>query len=292
MTEVKSRISPALNLVDESLDAKSAGSYHLSILAGLDSFSCCVLDTKRNKYLALCSWTFQGVYSWQVLCDNIESIIKDSKLLKYDFKSVNAAVVHNRSTLIPNALYDAGAKEKYLQFNHTIEETDVVIADELKNLDTKNVYAVPACFEKLVGSRFKNARILHHSTTLLETLLLQSRNQGTKKIVVHVQISHFEVAVLDGKQLLLYNSFSHQSSEDFIYYLLFVCEQMKLNPEQLELLLLGEIERNSAIYSILYKYVRNIKFGERSDSFEYSYKLNELPKHFYYNLFNQYLCVS
>ena len=291
MVEARSRISPVLNLTDETLDKKLSGTYHLSMLAGLDSFSCCVLDSKRSKYLAVCNWTFQGVYNWPSLSENISSIIKETSLLQYGYKTVSAAIVNSRSTLVPNALFENGNEEKYLRFNHTLEEDDAIKIDQLKNIETKNIYALPKSIDRSLSSFFPNVKFLHHSTSFLESVLLQYKNLDQLKVIVHVQMSHFEVAVIEGKNLKLYNSFAHQTSEDFIYYLLFVCEQLKLNPEKLDLVLLGEIERNSAIYSILHKYIRNISFGERSDSFEYSSKFNELPKHFYYNLFNQYLCV-
>jgi hypothetical protein len=292
MAEAKSRISPILNLVDEALDTKLTAGYHLSMLVGLDSLSCAVLDIKRNKYLALCSWTFQGIYSWPVLCENISRIIKENKILNASFRSVSAAVVSNRSTLVPDALFEKQYASQYLHFNHPVEDDAAAMSDDLKNTDAQNVYALPRCLEQTLRSYYGNVRFLHHSTPLLESALLQHRHQDAPKVIVHVQMSHFEVVVAGGRKLIFYNSFSHQTSEDFIYYLLFVCEQLKLNPDSLELTLTGEIERNSAIYSILHKYVRNIRFGERSDSFEYSYKFSEVSKHFYYNLFNQYLCVS
>ena len=97
--------------------------------------------------------------------------------------------------------------------------------------------------------------------------------------------------VLEEKKLIFANIFSYQTSEDFLYFTLFVCEQLKLNPENLDLLLLGEVEKNSAIYSILTKYVRNIKFGKRPEMFDYSYVFDGIASHFYFNLFSQALCV-
>ena len=133
---------------------------------------------------------------------------------------------------------------------------------------------------------------MHHSTSLLESLLGTFKNEQGKKLVVHVQHSQFEIVCMEGKRLLFYNSFRHQTSEDFIYYILFVCEQLQLNPEKVDLILLGEVEGSSALYQILHKYIRHIHFGVRSENVDYSYKLETLPKHFYYNLFAQYLCVS
>ena len=50
---------------------------------------------------------------------------------------------------------------------------------------------------------------------------------------------HFEIIVIANKKLQLYNTFQFTSKEDFIYYVLFTAEQLKLNPEKFELLLLG-----------------------------------------------------
>ena len=120
-------------------------------------------------------------------------------------------------------------------------------------------------------------------------ILAQSKNQTTKKVAVHVYATHFEVAVIEGKNLLFYNTFNYQTPEDFIYYLLFVYEQLQVNPETIEAIFLGEIEKNSEIYTLTQKYIRTVKFGERSDNADYSYQLQTLPKHFYFTLFSNYV---
>lgn len=291
MTEIKIKILSGISFIDEAFDSTLTGNYHLSIQLGLDGFCFCILDTKTNKYLVLETYSFQGAYSCSLLCEGIEVLVNQNKILKNNFKSVSAALVNNKFTLVPNPLFEAENKNTYLGFSHSLEEDEDVIVESLKNLDVKILFALPHCLKNTLKVFFSNLSIHNYSSSLLEGLLLHYKNQSTKKVFVHVQISHFEIVVLDGKNLIFYNSFNHQTSEDFIYYLLFVCEQLKLNPENLELILLGEVERNSAIYSILHKYIRHIKFGERNESFEYSYKLNDLPKHFYYNLFSQYLCV-
>jgi hypothetical protein len=58
--------------------------------------------------------------------------------------------------------------------------------------------------------------------------------------------------------------------------------------------LLGEVEKNSGIYSIAQKYIRDLKFGERSLDADYSYQLQTLPKHLYSTIFNSYIqqCAS
>lgn len=291
MTEIAHKISKGISLIDELVNDNDTNHYDLFLQVGLDGLSYCIVDSRNSKYIALESFTFQNVYNYSVVCENLKVIVEKHPVLSKSFKKVQAALVHNKSTLIPNPLFDSANKMDYIKFNYSVEEEDVISIDSLKNIDAKNLFVVPSCLETTLGELFPSLTIIHHSTSLLENLVANYKNQNDKKIFVHVQLSHFEIIVLEGKHLILYNSFRHQTSEDFVYYLLFVCEQLKLNPENMDLILIGEVERNSAIYTILQKYVRHIKFDARNDNFEYSYKFNNIPRHFYYNLFSQYLCV-
>ena len=48
--------------------------------------------------------------------------------------------------------------------------------------------------------------------------------------------------------------------EDFIYYILFCLEQLKMNPDTVNLYISGSIEKEEDTYKILYHYIRNITF--------------------------------
>jgi len=288
-TETKSNVFKGLSLIDETLDIKHLPDYSLLIQLGLDALLCCILDHVRNKFIAFENYTFQGVHNYKILCEKLQLLVKSDNLLSSCSRAKNVTLiwVNNKNTFIPNVLFDAGNKENYLKFNHTLEEDETVVIDNLKMLDAKNLYALPACLDITLKSLYKSISIHHYSSSLVENLLSKHKNDSEKKLFVHVQADHLEVIVTEGKNLIFYNTFNYQTSEDFVYYVLFVTEQLKLNPEKTELTLLGEVEKDSAIYLTLYKYVRTIRFGERSEDFEYSYKLDQLPPNFYYNLFSQ-----
>jgi hypothetical protein len=160
--------------------------------------------------------------------------------------------------------------------------------DDLKILESKNVFALPISLKSKLDYIHSNVKYNHFSSGLIESLLTQTKNQNKKQLFVHVQGSHFETIVIDEKNLIFYNSFNHHTAEDFMYYLLFVCEQLELNPETIEMVLLGELDRNSNLFSLIAKYIRNVKFGERKEVANYGYKLQNIPKHFYFSIFNNY----
>lgn len=274
------------SLIDERFDRNRTRDFRLVLQVGLDGLLIAVNEKSTNKFIAFERYNFQHVYRFDDVCNLLDELGQQSTLIRHAYYSVDGLLVNSLSTLVPKGVFEEDRKKTYLKFNMALEGDELIFSDDLKVLDAKTVFALPLCLKGKLDFLFPNIRYHHFSSILIEALLRQNKNQTTKKMIAHVQASHFQVIVLDGKHLLFFNTFNHHSAEDFIYYLLFVCEQLHLNPEKLDLQLLGEIEKGSSIYQITQKYVRHVQFGERGDQSDYSYQLQALPKHSYFNLFN------
>jgi hypothetical protein len=99
---------------------------------------------------------------------------------------------------------------------------------------------------------------MHNGTVLLQALMNnQTQNQETI-CYVHVSKSQLDITVLDQRKLLLYNSFLYATKEDFAYYLLFVLEQLELEPKTAIVKLFGSIEEDDPIYQLCFSYIQNI----------------------------------
>ena len=59
-------------------------------------------------------------------------------------------------------------------------------------------------------------------------------------------------------KLMFYNRFDFNTKEDIIYYLLFTIDQLKLNPEEIPLVITGNISEDDDNYKIIYEYIRNV----------------------------------
>lgn len=288
-TEKKNKIIQTISFIDEAFDIKKISDYHLIIQISIDSVWIAINEKAKNKYIAFENYTFQDVYDFEMVLDLLDVLIYESNLLTHKYKSVSCVLVNNLSTIIPNPLFEDAKKKMYLNFNATLSEDELVMTDNIKSLDATTIFALPFRLKTKLDKLYGKVNYHHFSSVLIEGLLTQNKNQTKKKLFVHIQPSHFEAIVIEGKNLLFYNTFNHHTAEDFIYYLLFVCEQLQLNPENIEVTLLGGVEKNSEIFSIAQKYIRNLKFGERTPDADYSYQLQTLPKHHYFILFNSYL---
>ncbi|TAL57812.1 MAG: DUF3822 family protein [Bacteroidetes bacterium] len=280
MSEVKTSPAASIDLIDESFDPKKSNTYHLSMLSNGKKLSYAILDTNTNKYLVLSSQT--------------ETFPKFETLEKLgsNFKSVTCAVAHPKFTLIPSALFDIENKNSLLAFNHPIEKGEKTHSDTLRGMDAKNLFTISEELESAVKKQFPKAHVVHNSTAFIEGLLLQNKNSRHKKVFANLHSNYFEIVILEGGELLFSNAFQYKTAEDIAYYILFVYEQLHLNPEEIELTLSGEIEKTAQEHTLLYNYIRHVKFASFPDSFKYSYKFEDVPSHKFWTLFTQYLTTA
>lgn len=284
-------IQPSENIVDEAFNKESAFHYDLFIQIGLDGLSFAILDSSRDKFIALQSYYFHTVQQESELFDKVRDILSGhTELFPGKFRRQILCIVHPKSMLIPKALYDAESLRELFQLNHSLQEGEDLISDQLQLTDAVNVFSLSSEWKDFLYENFPHSRVYHFSTSIIEGVLNRYKNSEEKILFIHIQLSQFEIIVTEGKKLIFYNSFKHFSSEDYMYYLLFVCEQLHLNPETIKVVLLGTIEKNSAIYLITKKYIRNVEWMERPDSFLFSYKFDDIAAHFHFGLFNQHLC--
>jgi len=282
---------PDISLFDKNFNKEAIYRYKLSVQLLHDGFVYCILDIDQNKYIALESYSFPQLSNNDQLCNEYEKIITGLDFLKNDFKQIKIIYSDSKVTLIPAPLFEEKEKNTYLNFTENISEGFEINFDKLSNIDAYSVYAIPICIKNKLLEIFSKHRLYHYSGSLLENLLIQFKRQDAEKnIFLNVQSSHFEIIVLEGRKLLFYNSFSYKTPEEFIYFILFVFEQLNLNPENVELTVLGELSQEGPLYEILFKYIRNIKFMTRNDSFKYSEAFQKIPAHYFYNLLNLSLC--
>ena len=116
-------------------------------------------------------------------------------------------------------------------------------------------------------------------------------NSVEAKVYASVKNNILEVSVIEKNKLELHNSFSIDTKEDMLYFLLFSMEQLRLSPEKTELILLDDILKSDEKYNLLYQYVRNISFGNRPENLNFSKELESIKSHQYFCLFSQLLCA-
>lgn len=275
--------------LDETLDINTTQSYHLSIQVSLNGFSFSILDTVRNKFVALKNYPFdkqKGVPE-----DQLKDIFKKDEFLSRKYKSSSYFFITDKSTLVPSPLFNKEKIKEYLMFNHPLGEHDKIFYNQIKNAGTYTVYSIPVTICEILDKQFPEIKSYHQSVPFIEQILLKNQPSGFEySAFIHVTRGIFDIAVTQSKKLMLYNQFRYRNENDFIYFVLNIFEQLKLNPGNTLLLLSGELTKTSKYYESVKKYIKSIKFEKRDSQFTYSYTFNQIPEHTFIPLLNLYNC--
>ncbi|HNX07644.1 MAG TPA: DUF3822 family protein [Bacteroidales bacterium] len=274
---------------DACFDTAPPSGYQM--IAGLNSniLQMLVFDPEKNKFIAFVLKSIHFKSNYLDYYKQLHHFFEESNLAQHSYKDVVVLWETQRSTLVPDALFDPAGQELYFQFNQGALADEKVYSDKLKTTEAFNVYAIPSDLEKNIS--FKPFRIRHHASVFIESLMIFSKHSLLpKQVFINVHHGFFDMAVAEAGRLVFYNTFGYKTAGDFIYFVLFVFGQLKLSPESDGVILSGEIVKNSALYEVLYKYVRKVDFAAPGVQYANSHILNDIPAHTVHNLVNAVLC--
>ena len=234
----------------------------LSIQFNLNGFSFCIIKNTTEETVYFSEYVFkEKQLTPENLLKKIEEIFKTDIHLQKDFSAVLVVHQNNLFSLVPNSYFSEEKLSEYLNFNIKTLATDYIAFDDIQSIEAKNVYVPYVNINNYLFQNFGEFEYKHHLTILIEKLI-SFNSSADKKMFVNVSEDCFDIVVLQNKQLEFANSFSFDTKEDFIYYILFTFEQLKLDVEEVKLVFTGDIEIESEIYKITYQYIRNISFLE------------------------------
>lgn len=240
----------------------------LSIQVSLNGLSFCMLNEHGNVLEYVFTKRFERRLNPQDLLKEMKAIFELEPSLDQTVNNVKVVYQNDLSTIVPKPFFNEDHLADYLKFNARILQTDYITYDLIESNDSVVVYVPYVNINNYLFDRYGDFEYRHHSALLINSLLVHGKNAMKEKMFIHINEHQFDIVVIDKSTLKLFNTFDYSSKEDFIYYILFAAEQLELNPETIELVLLGDIHKESELFEIAYKYVRHVAI------FDYDYKFN------------------
>ena len=180
--------------------------------------------------------------------------------LNDNFNEVSIVYATSLYSLVPSSLFDSSKASEYLKFNSKILANDFIAFDNLENHNITIVYIPFININNYLFDRFGDFNYYHSSTVLLNNILEKEKSFTLPKVFINVTDTIFDFIVVKNGKLLICNSYEFNTPEDFIYYILFCLEQLKMNPDTVDVYISGSIEKEDQNYNILFNYIRNISF--------------------------------
>lgn len=280
-----------IHFIDKSFDYTDVDKYHLSLQVFLKGFSFSVLDRTCNKYVALAHYAFSRITSYRTLVKLIGEIIDNEPLLQCRFNHIKILYATPDYTFVPSAFYSEDSKNDYFKFNQELKAGQTLHTNYIFGNSTYVIYSVPGVLSNFFQTRFANAKFYHQSVPVIEELTLKSKMEDNgKRVLVNVYPAIFDFVLIEGRDIVLFNTFSYKSVADFNYFFLNAVDNLKLSPLTIPVSVCGMVPSDHQIMESLKKYIKNISYFARPSHFDYAYGFNEVPSHYFTNMINLYQC--
>ncbi|MFN3316292.1 MAG: DUF3822 family protein, partial [Raineya sp.] len=285
----KIRVSHRVN--DDALDINNLSQYGLFLSIEDKNLRVAVVDAKEKKCMVLEDYRFSGVLSRQDTIQQLNNVLEGHLVLRAGYWGEIAMIARNGGfTYVPDAYFDNFQKEAYLYFHpKNSENTNLYSYCHTQN-GLCSVFQVEQEFVDWAKKAYptKDIKVLHQADVFLAAALKEMDKTYETNVFIDIENRYMNMLILQGERILLYNRYYYQSPQDFVYFLLFAIDELQLSIDTTQVLLYGEISKDSGIFNLMQKYVKNVEFGHRPRSISFSYKFDEVLDHRYFDLYNAY----
>ena len=279
---------------DDKFNVDHLHYYYLLLQIGTQNFQMCVADPRKNHCLLIENYQFEKVGNVEELIQVLSKIFENHHLLMAGFwAGVKMAVKNDIFTLVPSSVFVKDSLNQYLALNAVVDEENIQsLYYKHAKSEAINVFGVERKLIDWVFSIYKKIKVqvVHHGSAFIEGILRNDDHTHDKSMFILVEGSHLQVVVTRDKKLLYYNQFTSQKVNDFMKYILLIMRALRLDQNTSKVLVWGDINNESAFFKLLYKYTRNISFGNKPSYLSFNYMFDELHDHQYFDLYSLYLC--
>lgn len=238
--------------------------YRMSVQVCLNGLSFLIIDEDSSLIHFNQEIDFQNTLNPDEVLNEIERAFKDYSELQIPLKEVTVIHQNTLFSLVPKPVFQENSPEDYLKFNNRLLPTDFVAYDLPDAYDFAVVYVPLTNVNNYFFDSYGSFTYLHSATVFIENTLSVERNGNPIKMFVKLYTEQMDVLVTSGRQIELFNSFQYETPHDFIYYILFIAEQLQLNPEIFSLQLSGKVSEKDPYFDIAYTYIRNVSIANEN----------------------------
>ena len=240
-----------------NIDFTKSEQYTLSIRLSADGFSFSIHSSQKEADCFCSSYPVNVSYS---MTANIKKMIQVTEDLQYTYGQTNILIDTQRFTPVPFDIFEDEHTEELFYQNFQQIDNETVLCNILGKSNIALLFGMDKHAHQLLCEQFPHARIFACTSPLTEYFSQHSKANNHRSLYVLFHPSRMEVFALDKGKLLLINSFNCKQTSDYIYYLLYVWQQLGYSQEKDSLYLTGEVEAKDSLLAELKRFLRQVDF--------------------------------
>lgn len=277
----------------DKFDVEDMSYYQLCISLSHEHFRFCAINTLDHQCLLLQEYRFFTRLETDELLSTLNRVFDNDMFLKANFwKGVTIIQKEQPFTLVPQALFEESAPERYLQLIQPKTENEFLVKNKQEKLEAFNISYVDAKVKQWFEQTYpmRDIKFVHQTNALLEGIYHQAPSKEGTTVHIFIENSYFMMSVIREGELEFCNIFSYRDSNDFIYYALFVFDELRLSRDNSPIYIYGNINPISAIYQKLQTYFGSTELVTEPPKWvNFEYQFDEIPNYYYFDLYSLYL---
>jgi hypothetical protein len=235
---------------------------------------------------------FVSLYAAEFKPDDPELLIPSILSMKEDQMPTRWFLSVPKTLIVPAVLFEESIQKNLLENHQKIEENEVIASYPVKSIEAELVFAYDNFFSRIEKEANPGISFIPADSYWLSAIYLN--NKQTRDMHAHVNIADgfISMAIFNGDKLQLYNTYPTITPEEVLYYVMFVSEQLHLNPKKDPYYYSGFIKKGDELMTLLNKYISNLKAEERPSQFHYSLPVVDVPGHLFFQTYCTALCES
>lgn len=274
----------------------------LSVLIDSSYLLYTIVDNEKQLCEVFTKYALEEIISKPIegttdIANACSQIIEKDEYLRQEFHSSTLSLHNDEWTIVPRSLIQKPDIETYLRYNIS-ESVDFSLYEKsintLHKLGASVLFLMPYQIKNLFSLSHPKMVYKHHMTTLLELCYTSLHKSNLSTIYAHCTDDRLDIALFDDGELKLSNTYHCKTQSDFIYYILFIINESKLDRRFTSVFFTGYGVFTSAILDNVAKYVDKVSWIQFDDVLTATANQNVCPrdiKQKYYTLLYQHTCV-
>ncbi|MCE2616794.1 MAG: DUF3822 family protein [Phocaeicola sp.] len=236
------------------IDFTKSDQYSLSIRLSADGFSFSLYNPHDEGSFFYEPYSVNIAYS---LTANAKEMLDSSEVFKHTYRHIYILYDTARVTPVPFELFEDDEMEDLFYSNFPKANNETILCNILEKSNIALLFGMDKHAYQLMNERFPHAKYFATVSPLTEYFQKKSKTKN-KHLYAYLQKGGIKVFAFDNGRPMLINSFSCETFEDRIYYLLYIWKQLGFDTETDELYLVGNIAEKEKLTDGLEKYIRNV----------------------------------
>jgi hypothetical protein len=269
-----------IHLKDNNFDLSQAESSELLIKVSPKRLSYAIINAEK-QVVALYDSALQ-----LSVTETIDELLSENDYLKQQFKTVKIQTENFQFTFIPDELY---SEENHSIYKSLFAKTpsDKMAVSHIRKAGITNAFSLQEELTETLVETFPEAKMYTQAEPLIDGIMY---NYQGEKLILQFNDLSFELLLIDNHIVKYYNIFPISTPDDFNYYLLFVLQQLSLTDTDFDVILSGDIDKESLLYKRIEKYYSKISFASNIRIARLGTTFSQIPEHQFFTLFNLFLC--